>query len=107
MQSGADALDISALSAGVDDVVAAALKNKLVHRAWGSVWLHCVFVDHGLLRYKVCLIAVQLFLTFFCGFVNLEGQIALSLLHFYKLCPHYVAAAACAPTVQFKNNAAF
>ena len=73
VQSGADALDISALCGGVDGVVAAALKNKLVHRAWGSVWLHCKFVDHGLIRYKVCLMAVQLLLTFFCGFVNLEG----------------------------------
>lgn len=39
---------ICALSGGVDSTVAA----TLVHRVLGER-LHCVFVDHGLLRYKV------------------------------------------------------
>lgn len=39
---------ICALSGGVDSTVAA----TLVHRVLGDR-LHCVFVDHGLLRYKV------------------------------------------------------
>jgi GMP synthase (glutamine-hydrolysing) len=44
---GPDAHVICALSGGVDSAVAAAL----VHRAIGDR-LHCVFVDHGLLRFK-------------------------------------------------------
>ena len=39
---------ICALSGGVDSTVAA----TLVHQALGDR-LHCVFVDNGLLRYKV------------------------------------------------------
>lgn len=39
---------ICALSGGVDSTVAA----TLVHKVMGNR-LHCVFVDHGLLRYKV------------------------------------------------------
>lgn len=39
---------ICALSGGVDSTVAA----TLVHKALGDR-LHCVFVDNGLLRYKV------------------------------------------------------
>lgn len=39
---------ICALSGGVDSTVAA----TLVHRVLGDR-LHCVFVDNGLLRYKV------------------------------------------------------
>ena len=40
---------ICALSGGVDSTVAA----TLVHQVLGDR-LHCVFVDNGLLRYKVC-----------------------------------------------------
>ena len=40
---------ICALSGGVDSTVAA----TLVHKVLGDR-LHCVFVDNGLLRYKVC-----------------------------------------------------
>ncbi len=40
---------ICALSGGVDSTVAA----TLVHKVLGER-LHCVFVDNGLLRYKVC-----------------------------------------------------
>ncbi|CAD7700353.1 unnamed protein product [Ostreobium quekettii] len=46
-QVGPHAHAICALSGGVDSAVAAAL----VHRVLGDR-LHCVFVDHGLLRYK-------------------------------------------------------
>jgi GMP synthase (glutamine-hydrolysing) len=46
-QVGPDAHVICALSGGVDSAVAA----TLVHRAVGDR-LHCVFVDHGLLRFK-------------------------------------------------------
>jgi GMP synthase (glutamine-hydrolysing) len=46
-QVGPDAHVICALSGGVDSAVAA----TLVHRAVGDR-LHCVFVDHGLLRYE-------------------------------------------------------
>ena len=41
---------ICALSGGVDSTVAA----TLVHKVLGER-LHCVFVDNGLLRYKVCI----------------------------------------------------
>src|SRR5262249_3637453 len=46
-QVGPDAHVICALSGGVDSAVAA----TLVHKAVGSR-LHCVFVDHGLMRYE-------------------------------------------------------
>lgn len=45
---GPDEHVICALSGGVDSTVAA----TLVHKALGDR-LHCVFVDNGLLRYKV------------------------------------------------------
>ena len=51
---------ICALSGGVDSTVAA----TLVHKVLGDR-LHCVFVDNGLLRYKVslpCYILPTLFL---------------------------------------------
>ncbi len=41
---------ICALSGGVDSTVAATLVHKVVGDR-----LHCVFVDNGLLRYKVCM----------------------------------------------------
>lgn len=45
---GPDEHVICALSGGVDSTVAA----TLVHKAIGER-LHCVFVDNGLLRYKI------------------------------------------------------
>ncbi|CAD7703323.1 unnamed protein product [Ostreobium quekettii] len=47
MQVGPDAHAICALSGGVDSAVAAVLVHKVLGKR-----LHCVFVDHGLLRYK-------------------------------------------------------
>ena len=54
-QVGPDDHVICALSGGVDSTVAA----TLVHKALGNR-LHCVFVDNGLLRYKVCVSEAQL-----------------------------------------------
>lgn len=51
-QVGPDEHTICALSGGVDSTVAA----TLVHKVLGDR-LHCVFVDHGLLRFKVCSVA--------------------------------------------------
>ena len=52
---GPEAHAICALSGGVDSAVAA----NLVHKAIGDR-LHCVFVDNGLLRYKVgCLCSTK------------------------------------------------
>lgn len=48
MQVGHKEHVICALSGGVDSTVAA----TLVHKVLGDR-LHCVFVDNGLLRYKV------------------------------------------------------
>ena len=48
MQVGPEEHVICALSGGVDSTVAA----TLVHKVLGDR-LHCVFVDNGLLRYKV------------------------------------------------------
>jgi hypothetical protein len=48
LQVGPTQHAICALSGGVDSTVAA----TLVHKVLGDR-LHCVFVDHGLLRYKV------------------------------------------------------
>lgn len=48
MQVGPEDHVICALSGGVDSTVAA----TLVHKVLGDR-LHCVFVDNGLLRYKV------------------------------------------------------
>jgi GMP synthase PP-ATPase subunit len=48
MQVGPTQHAICALSGGVDSTVAA----TLIHKVLGDR-LHCVFVDHGLLRYKV------------------------------------------------------
>jgi GMP synthase (glutamine-hydrolysing) len=50
IQVGPDGHAICALSGGVDSTVAA----TLVHKVLGDR-LHCVFVDNGLLRYKVIL----------------------------------------------------
>jgi len=44
---GEDDHVICALSGGVDSTVAAVLVHGII-----GVRLHCVFVDHGLLRYK-------------------------------------------------------
>lgn len=55
LQVGSHAHAICALSGGVDSAVAAAL----VCKALGDR-LHCVFVDHGLLRYKVHLPVTKL-----------------------------------------------
>lgn len=49
VQVGPEDHVICALSGGVDSTVAA----TLVHKILGDR-LHCVFVDNGLLRYKVC-----------------------------------------------------
>lgn len=58
---GPDDHVICALSGGVDSTVAA----TLVHKAIGDR-LHCVFVDNGLLRYKIRLLypEIRLWLTF-------------------------------------------
>lgn len=49
VQVGSEDHVICALSGGVDSTVAA----TLVHKILGDR-LHCVFVDNGLLRFKVC-----------------------------------------------------
>lgn len=54
MQVGPEQHAICALSGGVDSTVAA----TLVHKVLGDR-LHCVFVDHGLLRYKVRLMGIS------------------------------------------------
>lgn len=51
MQVGPEDHVICALSGGVDSTVAA----TLVHKVLGDR-LHCVFVDNGLLRYKVTML---------------------------------------------------
>jgi GMP synthase (glutamine-hydrolysing) len=56
LQVGPNDHAICALSGGVDSTVAA----TLVHRVLGDR-LHCVFVDHGLLRYKVSVHLVRCF----------------------------------------------
>ena len=53
MQVGPKDHVICALSGGVDSTVAA----TLVHKVLGDR-LHCVFVDNGLLRYKVSIATV-------------------------------------------------
>jgi GMP synthase PP-ATPase subunit len=55
MQVGPEDHVICALSGGVDSTVAATLVHKVLRDR-----LHCVFVDNGLLRYKVDLTIVVL-----------------------------------------------
>jgi GMP synthase (glutamine-hydrolysing) len=55
VQVGPEDHVICALSGGVDSTVAATLVHKVVGDR-----LHCVFVDNGLLRYKVWLLHTEL-----------------------------------------------
>ena len=79
VQVGPEDHVICALSGGVDSTVAA----TLVHQVLGDR-LHCVFVDNGLLRYKVC----SLFATnLACHHWSLRHtQICV------ELCTHYMAS---------------
>ena len=66
VQVGPEDHVICALSGGVDSTVAA----TLVHQVLGDR-LHCVFVDNGLLRYKVSLCLLH----DWARFLNVERQI--------------------------------